>query len=157
MIQKEISTVSNANITTENTKQTSVVAKEAITTAVAAASSSSVRRRHTKILQGFLLIWLDPKIDENKEDFQDYITELRSVVLTMELFTNVDECVAFMRSMKKNTIILIISGTFGENNIPDIHDMTQLHTILVSCKHVVRRKEWATKWAKQSSICPCLS
>ena len=146
--QKEISGVSNTSTTTENAQQTSVLSKETTTPVAAAASSRCVRPRHTKLLQGFFLIWLDPKIDENKKDFQDSITEFRNIVLTVELFTDVDECVAYTRSMKKDTIILIISGTLGENIIPDIHDMTQIHTILVFCRNIVRHKEWITKWPK---------
>jgi tetratricopeptide (TPR) repeat protein len=57
-----------------------------------------------------------------------------------------------MMDNRKDTIILIISGALGENIVPVIHDMTQLHAILVFCGNVLRHKEWATKWPKVQHV-----
>lgn len=146
--QTEMSPVNNNNTATNNTTQASIVSKEVTVNITAAVSSSSVRQRHARMLQDFFLIWLDSNIDENNKSFQDFLTELRSIFVRLELFTNVDECISYMTSIGEEKIILITSGTLGESTVHVIHDMVQLYAILVFCVNVARHEEWATKWPK---------
>lgn len=141
-----------ASIAINDTKPASVASKEVSNTVAAVTSSSSVRSRHTKILEGFLVIWLDTNIDENSTDFQHSFAKLQKIVQVLELFTNVDECIAYMKNMGRNTIILIISGTLDENILLCIHDITQLHSILVFSENVDRYKERTEKWSKIQNV-----
>ncbi len=51
------------------------------------------RPLRTRLLQNFHLVWLDANIDENHDDCQNSITQLRQVVNTINIFTDIDKCI----------------------------------------------------------------
>ncbi|CAF4070786.1 unnamed protein product [Rotaria sp. Silwood1] len=151
MDKQTSSATSSTSTATDNMKKTSVTSNlvtAATTTTVAAALSSSVRSRPVRFVQNFLLVWLDTKIDENNADFKNSFAQLRNVVNTVEVFTDVDQCFEYMESIKDEKIFLIVSGALGEKTVPLIHNMPQLDTIFVFCKNKDQHKQWAKNWSK---------
>lgn len=116
------------------------------------ASTADFRIRHKRSAQNFLLIWLDAHIDENNEDYKNYLKQLRKIVITVELFTNADECIDYLNSIKDDKIFLIISGSLGQNTVPLIHDLTQLDTIFIFCRNKDWHKLWAKDWSKIEGV-----
>ena len=72
------------------------------------------------------LIWLDRTIDRSR-------TTLRELTDYVLLFTEVDPCVAHIRSINQEHIFLIVSGHFAEACLDQVHDLVQLDSVFVFC------------------------
>jgi hypothetical protein len=60
------------------------------------------RLPYARMVQNFLLIWLDGSIDEvNNDDRRNSITKLRQVVNVVNTFTDADECIDFINDIKE--------------------------------------------------------
>lgn len=64
------------------------------------------------VAQNVILIWLDNKIDENNEECQDIITQLRYVVNFVKIFNDVDQCIDFLINIYNEKIFIIISDAY---------------------------------------------
>jgi hypothetical protein len=68
------------------------------------------RMPHVRMMQNFLLVWLDGSIDEdNNDNCRNSITQLRQVVDTVDTFTAVDECIDFITDIKYEKVFMIVS------------------------------------------------
>ncbi|CAF4351663.1 unnamed protein product, partial [Rotaria magnacalcarata] len=92
-------------------------------------------------------------IDEKKEDFQKSLTELQKIFVTIEPFTDVDQCVDYLTSIDDQKIYLITSASFGQTIVPLIHDIAQLDTIFVFCSNKDEHNVWANEWSKVTQSC----
>jgi hypothetical protein len=54
-----------------------------------------------RVLQNFLLIWLDPNLDEPNEDFKKSLQQLRRIVASITIFTDAQKCIKFLTEIKK--------------------------------------------------------
>ncbi|CAF4556891.1 unnamed protein product [Rotaria sp. Silwood2] len=113
-------------------------------------------RRHRvpaqEIVQNYLLIWLDEKIDRSTDDFRNSIRQLRRTVNTIEVFHDTDECIGYMSQLQNENSFLIIAGSLCESVVPRIHNMTQLYSIYVLCQKKAKYEEWAKNWSKVKDI-----
>ncbi|CAM4818108.1 unnamed protein product [Rotaria magnacalcarata] len=100
------------------------------------------------MLQNFLLVWLNAHIDDNNTDFTTSLTKVRSTMSTLIEFAEVDQCVDYLKSNLEQTILLIVNGTFVEDIMPLIHDMSQLDTVFIFYREETQQKELANKWSK---------
>ncbi|CAF3981589.1 unnamed protein product, partial [Rotaria sp. Silwood1] len=94
------------------------------------------RRADTnEIIENFLLIWLDGKIDESSKDYQNSIKQLRRTVNTVEPFQDTEECIDYISKLQDKKAFLIISGALCQTVVPRL--WTILHIFLFCDK---RRK-----------------
>ncbi|CAF0943341.1 unnamed protein product [Rotaria sordida] len=120
----------------------------AITTNSTAVLPHSVRR----ILQNFLLIWLDANIDESKKDFKNSLKHLRHIVASITTFTDSQECVNVLSEIKKEKVFMIVSGSLGQYIVPEIHTLPQLDSIYVFCGNQLLHEEWAKTISKVKGV-----
>jgi tetratricopeptide (TPR) repeat protein len=108
---------------------------------------------HARMVQNFLLLWLDASIDEVKnDDCRNSITKLRQVVNTVNTFTNADECIEFINGIKEETVFLISSGAFGETTVPTVHDKPHVSAIYIFCGNKARHEKWTQQWPKVKGV-----
>jgi len=108
---------------------------------------------NTRIVQNFLLVWLDTNCDElNNPNCHDTITILRHIVNTVHTFTEVDECIQFIGSIKEEKIFMIVSGAFGQTTMPIVHDMPQINSIYIFCENKLEHELWVHQWLKIKGI-----
>ncbi|CAF1051582.1 unnamed protein product [Adineta ricciae] len=98
------------------------------------------------------LIWLDESICDDNEDCYYTTAHLRSIACDLKSYSNVDECVLFIETMKDRKVYIIISGSLGQKVVPQIHDMSQIDTIFIFCGIEQRHKEWTREWSKVKGI-----
>ncbi|CAF3667825.1 unnamed protein product, partial [Rotaria socialis] len=153
MDKNKSSTVSSATSAEYSTNVVSAASKQVTTSTTVTASSEDFRARPRRIVQNFLLVWLDVSIDEKKEDFQKSLTELRNIIVTVEPFTDVDQCVDYLISIDDQKIYLITSVSLGQTIVPLIHDIVQLDMIFVFCSNKDDHKVWANEWPKATQSC----
>jgi tetratricopeptide (TPR) repeat protein len=111
------------------------------------------RLPNARMVQNFLLLWLDGSIDEvNNDDCRNSIAKLRQVVNTINTFTDVDKCIDFIDRIKEERIFMIISGAFGETTVPIVHEKPQVSTIYIFCGNKTRHEKWALQWPKVKGV-----
>jgi tetratricopeptide (TPR) repeat protein len=105
------------------------------------------------MVQNFHLVWLDGSIDEvNSDDCRNSITKLRQVVNTVNTFTDMDECIDFINSIKEEKAFMISSGALGQTTVPVVHDKPQVSTICIFCGNKARHEQWAKQWPKVKGV-----
>ncbi|UJR22463.1 hypothetical protein I4U23_025520 [Adineta vaga] len=110
------------------------------------------RRISIPNVQNILLIWLDNNIDENNEDCQHTITQLRLVVHSIHTFVDDDQCIEFIQGITNTKACLIVSGSLGQNIVLRVHDMSQIDSIFIFCSNKTRHSRWIKKWPKIKGI-----
>ncbi|CAF3016766.1 unnamed protein product [Rotaria socialis] len=144
--------VSYSGHTSKKTSEMSNKDTEKTTTSTAAASSTALRAARSRFVQNYLVVWLDANIDEKREHFQKSLVELRKIVVTLDLFTDVDQCIEYLKRIDGQKIFLITSGSLGKKTVPLIHDVAQLDTIFVFCINKDLHKVWAKEWSKVKGV-----
>ncbi|CAF0760267.1 unnamed protein product [Adineta steineri] len=128
--------------------------KEESTTNASTVSKGAEGRRRINIqqMQNVLLIWLGNNIDENNDDCQNTITQLRRAVSDINTFTHVDQCFEFIETIVDKKACMIISGSVGQNMVPFVHNMSQIHSIFIFCDNQKHHEQWAKDWPKIKGV-----
>ncbi|UJR34505.1 hypothetical protein I4U23_021913 [Adineta vaga] len=98
-------------------------------------------------LEDLTVLWLDANINST-EDCLDTQTRLRSSINYLKTFTVLDECTDNIRSVTKETIFLVVSGSFGETTTGQIHHLPQIAYIYVFCCYKAKHELWARSYTK---------
>ncbi|CAF4172010.1 unnamed protein product [Rotaria sp. Silwood2] len=109
-------------------------------------STIDIRRNkfEKKIVENFILIWLDKNIYETFEQYENPLQLFQSFVNTIKLFSNPDEFYRFVQDIKDEKLFIITSGSLGEKIISQIESQTYIYEIYVYCND----REYHEKWAK---------
>jgi Tfp pilus assembly protein PilF len=122
------------------------------TTKNAGRNTALVPKPARRMLQNFLLIWLDANFDESKEDFKKSIENLRRIVTSITTFTDTQECIDFLSAIKEQKVFMIISGSLGRTILPEIQDWPQLESVYVFCGDQSFHEQWARKISKVKGV-----
>jgi len=105
-----------------------------------------------QLVQNVLLIWLDNNIDENSADCRNTINHLRCAVDTIKTFSNTDQCIQFLETIKNEKVYMIISGSLGQHIVPCVHNMRQVDSIFIFCGNKKYHEQWTKKWSKIKGV-----
>jgi tetratricopeptide (TPR) repeat protein len=114
----------NNNSTTTSSKSRRISSITAVTTT----TLSSVKNK-----EDVTLIWLDKTIDPTR-------TTLREITNYVLLYTELESCITYIRSIRTERIFLIISGIYAEQCLNQIHDLPQLDSIFIYCMNINKYK-----------------
>jgi hypothetical protein len=113
----------------------------------------SHEQHNTFIFQNYQLVWLDANIDElNNCNDRNTVTILRHIVNSVNTFTEVDECVNYISSIKEEHIFMIVSGVLGQMTMPVVYDMPQITCIYIFCENKLEHELWINKWPKMKGV-----
>ena len=104
------------------------------------------------ILQNYRLIWLDSKINQTDEHIRHSIVQLRSLVNTIHVFTDVDQCIDFLTGIFFEKIFLIASKDCIQSIVFLIHDILQVNEIFVIADSQISDEQWIEDWWKIKGI-----
>ncbi|CAF4009011.1 unnamed protein product, partial [Rotaria sordida] len=122
-------------------------------TAITTTNSTAVLpERVRRVLENFLLIWLDANFDESKEHYKKSIQLLRHIVATITAFTDTDQCIDFLSDIRNEKVFMIVSGSLGQHIIPRIQALPQLHSIYVFCDNQSINEQWAKTIPKVKGV-----
>ncbi|CAF4296082.1 unnamed protein product, partial [Rotaria sordida] len=105
-----------------------------------------------RIIQNFLLVWLDANIDESKEDIQNSLKHLRRIVASITTFTDAQQCFDYLSGITKEKAFMIVSGSLGQQIVPEMEAMPQLESVYVFCGNQSYNEEWANKVSKIKGV-----
>ena len=103
------------------------------TNTTATSCDTALPRPAQRMIQNFLLVWLDANFDESKADFKRSIQELRRIVASINTFTDAQECINFLSDIKKEKVFMIVSGSLGQQVVSKIESWPQFDSIYVFC------------------------
>ncbi|CAF3605602.1 unnamed protein product [Rotaria sp. Silwood1] len=142
------STSSSSSASTINKSQNSSTGAASKSTSENAVVPQPVRR----VIQNFLLVWLDANIDASNDDFKTSIQHLQHIVASITTFTNAQECVKFLNDIKNEKIFMIVSGTLGQQIVPKVESWPQIDSIYVFCGNKSVHEQWAKKILKIKGV-----
>lgn len=96
----------------------------------------------------FACIWLDQFI--HSESNREVMEKVRLIINYLKTFDNEQLCEEYIRKIKTEKIVLIVSGALGRTLVPRIHDLPQFVACYVFCRHRKSNKEWADQYYKVS-------
>ncbi|CAF1648639.1 unnamed protein product [Adineta ricciae] len=119
--------------------------------------SSSTTRKHgnqprQRMVQNYLLVWVDGNIDEKDQDYQNTLKHLRSVVNDVNICTQPDACLQFLNSIGDEKAFVITSGSLGQHLVPEIHGIPQVNAIYIFCGNKSRHENWTKNWSKVKGV-----
>ncbi|CAF4094716.1 unnamed protein product, partial [Rotaria sordida] len=130
------------------TTAASGLSTKAITTNHAAVLSQPIRR----VLQSFLLVWLDANFDESNDHYNKSIQDLQHIVATITTFTDVDQCIDFLSDIEDEKVLMIVSDALGQHIVPEIQALPQLHSIYVFCDNQSINQQWTKTIPKVKGV-----
>jgi hypothetical protein len=133
----------------QNSKENVSASKSTATTT---ATSSTTTHNRQRIVQNFLLIWVDASIDQSKKDCQNTLAQLRNIVNDVNICTEPEQCIQCLKSIDNEKAFIIASGALGQHLVPNIHAMPQVDAIYIFCGNKSRHEEWTTKWDKIKGV-----
>jgi hypothetical protein len=98
-------------------------------------------------LESFACLWLDQNVNST-QDNRDTLQELRQVINHLRIFDNSDQCEQYIRQITKEKVVLIVSGSLGQQVVPRLHDLPQFSACYVFCQDEKGNKQWASKYHK---------
>ena len=105
-----------------------------------------------RIAQNFLLVWVDGNIDQSNDDCRNSLTQLRTTVNDVRLFTQIDRCIKFLNAIEDEKVFLITSGSLGQQLIPVVHTYSHIETIYIFCSDKSRHEQWTKEWMKIKGV-----
>ncbi|CAF0818184.1 unnamed protein product [Adineta steineri] len=105
-----------------------------------------------RIVQNYLLVWVDASINESNKDCQNTLTQLRAVVNDVTMCTQADECIQFLDKFKDEKAFIITSGSLGQHLVPKIHTMPNSDAIYIFCGNISYHQQWIKDWNKIKGV-----
>ncbi|CAM4937122.1 unnamed protein product [Rotaria socialis] len=103
-------------------------------------------------MRKFIIIWLDPNMNELNNDYQNSISQLRQIVSSTKVFTDVEQCIDFIIEIENAKFFLILPEAITKTVMPLIHDTPQLDSIYVFCLNNIKDEQWISKWKKIKGV-----
>ncbi|CAF3008071.1 unnamed protein product [Rotaria sp. Silwood2] len=133
-------------------KPTKTAASGATTMITTTNHAAVLPRLVRRVIQNFLLVWLDANFDASNEDFKKSLQHLRKTVASITTFTDSQEAIDFLSVIKEEKVFMIVSGSLGQQIIPEIEAWPQLESIYVFCGNQAAHEQWARKIRKVRGV-----
>ncbi|CAF1499187.1 unnamed protein product, partial [Didymodactylos carnosus] len=97
--------------------------------------------------ENITLIWFDPSIDSN-DDTDETKKQLREINDFVIFYTNQEDCMKYIVSIKDERIFLVTSGRLVDNILSSTHSLPQLNSTFVFCMKPEKYKHLEQKYFK---------
>lgn len=111
-----------------------------------------MQRLQSRKVDRYFVVWLDSNIGDLNEDTQYSIQQLHKVTDALRTFTELEDCMEFIKDTATEKIFLIISGSLGYRFLPRIEHTSQIHSIYVFCQEVASHLLWTHKYKKIKGV-----
>ena len=86
---------------------------------------------NTTLSSKFMIVWLDADVGDSDIVYQNSLSRLQRVFMSLHTFTNIKECTKFLSSVRNEMILMVISNEFFEEIWPRVKSMSQIHSIFI--------------------------
>jgi len=102
-----------------------------------------------RFIENFVIIWVDSSLhckNSSDDDIQHLIAALHLIVNSIKIFDTCETCIDFIHhQVKEEKVFLIVSGSLGEQLVPQIENDIKLDSIYVFFWKKFKHEQWATK------------
>ncbi|CAF0869022.1 unnamed protein product [Rotaria sp. Silwood1] len=99
----------------------------------------------------YSIVWLDASI--NSQNNIDTQKRIRSSIKYLEIYEKLDACKNYIYSVSSHhRVILIVSDYFGQQLIPEIHNLPQIFSIYILCKNEQCHHQWIQQYEKIKDV-----
>lgn len=98
-------------------------------------------------LEALSLVWIDPNVenDENRSVHE----KLGTLYTNFKKFASVGDGIDAIENFPTSRrLVLVVSGSFGTEIVPQIHQLEQVSAIYVFCMRFEDHKTWAEQYHK---------
>ena len=117
-----------------------------------ASSFSDISPTTKRMVQNFVLVWLDSNLNESTTEFHDSLNQLRSIVNDINTFKHHDEAIDFLTEISGMSAFLIVSDNSGAQILPLIHDIPQLDAIYIFAINHYGHVQSSQQWIKIKGV-----
>jgi hypothetical protein len=100
----------------------------------------------------YTLFWLDSNINMKDDDCHRTITQLRSVISTLHVFDDSNECENFLHTIANQKVFMVASGSLGQYILGRIHHLPQLTAVFIYCSDRSKYESLPKSWPKVQGI-----
>jgi hypothetical protein len=113
---------------------------------------SKTSHSHDDNLETFSLLWLDAQVNTTEDNRQTQL-KLRQIINHLKTFDDQQQCHRHILSLSpQDRLVLIVSGRYGRELVPQIHQLRQLSSIYVYCRDKQANEQWAKNFTKVGYI-----
>jgi tetratricopeptide (TPR) repeat protein len=80
------------------------------------------------------------------------IKKLQSVISTIHVFNDSNECANFLHTLKNQNVFMVVSDSLSQTILPRIHQMPQLKAVLIFCSDKSKYKSLVNDWPKVRGV-----
>lgn len=99
-----------------------------------------------------VIIWCDSNVNVSQDSINVQKGIRKSVHSILETFEDIDKCDLYIKNQSGKFIILIISGGYGRQLVPKLHELPQLVTVFVYCMDKEANKQWSKDYQKVNDL-----
>ncbi|CAF1242596.1 unnamed protein product [Didymodactylos carnosus] len=127
-----------------------------VTNGATTASASRFCSTENLFDETYQLVWLDQNVNETEDNLSTQ-QKLRGIINHLKVFTNIDECEQYIHQglvagQDDQKVVLVVSGRFGRELIPRIHQLTLIVAVYIYCMDKESNKQWADQHQKIKDI-----
>ena len=97
------------------------------------------------------LIWLDRSIAPTEDNYYS-MKQLCNLFNNIRTFSRTDEFINYLNDGLDEKIILVVSGSLGEEIIPKIHSFHLIDSIYIFCLNKIKHQLWAKDYSKIQGV-----
>lgn len=117
--------------------------------------ATSIETMYSRINKSMSLVWLDERMDKNNEqDHCNALESLRQIVNTINLFTDMDQCIDFITDLNNEQIFVIVSKSFSQIIVPVVQNIPSVNCVYILDENKDSSKQWIQHGSKVKTIFP---
>lgn len=101
-----------------------------------------------------IYVWLGSNGRLDSDNFKKIKKHLKKNNSSLKTFDGIIDCKNFIE-MSANEKILFVSGSYGRQIVPVIHDLPQLLGVYVYCSNKELHLQWANQYTKVYALKKC--
>ncbi|CAF4748596.1 unnamed protein product, partial [Rotaria sp. Silwood2] len=105
---------------------------------------TTARRSRNTVLH----VWLDASANSNSSSSKKVEKQLKTKLESFTTLNAINDFKEFIEIHDNETIVLIVSGSYGRQILPEIHNLTQLLAVYVYCANLEPNIQWAKNYTK---------
>ncbi|CAF0872582.1 unnamed protein product [Didymodactylos carnosus] len=113
---------------------------------------SATTKKENQRIPNLVIIWLDPTCNDHNEFKRYYFNNPLVEPESWLYFDNHEHCADYIKGSPRKKIFLIVTGRFGEEMIPELHNLIQLHSVYIYCKNITKNKQWSLNFDKITDV-----
>ena len=101
-----------------------------------------------KSIPNFLLVWVDANMNQENPETNRIIQTLKAIVHNVRLVKSPAECLRALNEFESELAFIVCSGSFGQELVPQIHEMSRINGIYIFCSNKEFHDQWAKNWKR---------